>query len=66
MRQTDSTYTQTYKDKNKAKRYAFDFYATLDDERVLIELLEQAKADKQNLKNIVKQALNDYFAKNQK
>lgn len=63
-RESDSVYSQRHKIKKQAKRYVFELHATDDDELALIELLEQAKANNQSLKDIIKQSLNDYFAKN--
>lgn len=57
----DAEYTKKYLQKRKTKRYAFDLYADDADELKLIELLDEAKADKQ-LKNVIKQALIEQIA----
>lgn len=60
----NSQKSQKYRDKRQTKRYVLDFYADDSDELALIELLEQAKADNQSIKSIVKQALTNFFEKN--
>lgn len=60
----NSQKSQRHKDKHQAKRFVFELYATDDDERTLIELLEKAKSNNHSVKNIIKQSLVDYFEKN--
>lgn len=62
-RQKDSVYSQKHKEKKGAKRFVFELHTTDDDELALIEQLEQAKANGQGLKDVIKQSLINYFQK---
>lgn len=60
----NSIKSQKHKDKKGAKRYLFELHTTDKNELVLIEKLEQVKANKQSIKDIIKTSLTEYFAKN--
>lgn len=62
-RKTDSENTQKYKAKRQTHRIEFNLYADNEVERKLIEKCKDLTANRE-LKTVIVQALNDYFAKN--